>query len=239
MIRTTRRGNPTETRVAAGDRTRTLTVNALLASAALGTFATGVSAAEFSDARLRVIDGVLKSSRAAHAAAFEADDAAGQPPTVTVSVPPGPLQTVVAVLERTFSVRIALSHPSLGELQSPGVSGAVSLEQALRAVLAGTGADFRGTSASSFLIDLASLSESVSVTGAVAAAEYAGIALLWGASDASIAEPALGSLPHHLGKAAILLVSGIGAGFVARRIRRSFTRAIESIGERQRILSHV
>ncbi len=167
MIRKARRGRHTS--VVTTDRTRTFTVGALIASAALGSLATGASAAEPSDARLRVIDTVLKSPRAAHAAAFLADDAAGQTPTVTVSVPAGPLQTVVAVLERTFSVRIAFSHTSLGELQSPGVSGSVSLEQALRAVLAGTGADFRGTSASSFVIDLAALSESVSVTGAVAA----------------------------------------------------------------------
>lgn len=73
-------------------------------------------------------------------------------------------------------------------------------------------------------------------TGLVAAAEYAAIALLWAVGDASVAEQALVSLPHHLGKAAILLVSGVSAGFVARRLRRSFGRAIESFEERQRIL---
>lgn len=73
-------------------------------------------------------------------------------------------------------------------------------------------------------------------TGLVAAGEYAAIALFWGARDTSIAEPALASLAHHLGKAMILLVSGVAAGFVAQRLRRSFTRAIESVGERQRIL---
>jgi adenylate cyclase len=73
-------------------------------------------------------------------------------------------------------------------------------------------------------------------TGFVAAAEYAAVALVWAAHDTSVAEPALVSLPHHLGKAAILLVSGIAAGFVARRLRRSFTRTIESFGEQQRIL---
>ncbi len=62
-------------------------------------------------------------------------------------------------------------------------------------------------------------------TGLVAAAEYAAIAALWGAFDARIA-----------GKAAVLFVSGVAAGFVARRLRSSFTRAIESVGERARIL---
>lgn len=73
-------------------------------------------------------------------------------------------------------------------------------------------------------------------TGLVAAVEYALIAMIWASGDVTVAERALVSLPHHLGKATILFVSGISAGFVARRLRRSFTRAIESFGEQQRIL---
>jgi adenylate cyclase len=73
-------------------------------------------------------------------------------------------------------------------------------------------------------------------TGFVAALEYAGIALFWGAADTAVAEPTLTSLPHHLGKAFILLVTGVAAGFVAARLRRSFTRAIESVHERSRVL---
>jgi adenylate cyclase len=75
-----------------------------------------------------------------------------------------------------------------------------------------------------------------SFTGFVAAVEYASVALLWGAGDTAVAEPTLSSLPNHLGKACILLVSGVSAGFVARRLRKSFTRAIESIEEGARIL---
>jgi adenylate cyclase len=73
-------------------------------------------------------------------------------------------------------------------------------------------------------------------TGAIAAGEYAAIAFLWGANDTRVVEPALSSVPHHLGKAVVLLVSGVAAGFVARRLRSSFTSAIESVGERTRIL---
>jgi adenylate cyclase len=76
-------------------------------------------------------------------------------------------------------------------------------------------------------------------TGFVAACEYAGVALLWNVqgstADVSV-DPMLASLPHHLGKAFILFVAGISAGFVARRLRKSFTRAIESIEEQSRIL---
>jgi adenylate cyclase len=73
-------------------------------------------------------------------------------------------------------------------------------------------------------------------TGLVAAVEYAAVALFWGAVDTTVAEPTLASLPHHLGKACVLFVSGVSAGFVARRLRKSFTRALESLEERTRIL---
>ena len=73
-------------------------------------------------------------------------------------------------------------------------------------------------------------------TGLVAAVEYAAVALFWGSLDTTVQEPVLTSLPQHLAKACILLVAGIAAGFVARRLRRSFMRALESLEERARIL---
>ena len=73
-------------------------------------------------------------------------------------------------------------------------------------------------------------------TGLVAALEYAGLALFWGSLDTTVQEPVLTSLPQHLAKACILLVAGVAAGFVARRLRKSFTRALESLEERARIL---
>jgi adenylate cyclase len=76
-------------------------------------------------------------------------------------------------------------------------------------------------------------------TGLLAAVEYATVALLRNveasSSDAG-GDAILSSLPHRLGKAFILLVAGISAGFVARRLRKSFARALESIEERSRIL---
>jgi adenylate cyclase len=73
-------------------------------------------------------------------------------------------------------------------------------------------------------------------TGLVAAVEYAIVALFWAAGDTTVAEPTLSSLPNHLGKAFILLVSGVAAGFVAKRLQGSFARAIESMEEQSRIL---
>ncbi len=77
-------------------------------------------------------------------------------------------------------------------------------------------------------------------TGLVAAVEYAGLALvaLGGAPDRERpAEAALASMPHHLGKALILFVSGVAAGFVARRLRRGFVNTLESIEERNRVVN--
>lgn len=73
-------------------------------------------------------------------------------------------------------------------------------------------------------------------TGAVAAGEYALVALVWAANDTRVTPASLASQPHHLAKALVLLVGGIAAAFVASRLRRSFTQAIESFGERTRIL---
>ena len=73
-------------------------------------------------------------------------------------------------------------------------------------------------------------------TGLVAAVEYAALALFWGSADTTVAEPVLTSLPQHLAKACILAVAGVAAGFVAGRLRKSFSRAIESVAERARVL---
>ncbi len=73
-------------------------------------------------------------------------------------------------------------------------------------------------------------------TGLVAAVEYAAVALFWGADDVAVAEPGLTSLPQYMAKAAILLVAGVAAGFVAARLRHSFRRAIESLDERAHVL---
>lgn len=73
-------------------------------------------------------------------------------------------------------------------------------------------------------------------TGLVAALEYAGFSLAVVGPD-TVAGDGTGSLPHHLGKACILLVSGFAAGFVARRLRKSFVNTLESIEDRNRVLN--
>lgn len=86
-------------------------------------------------------------------------------------------------------------------------------------------------------------------TGLVAAIEYAIVS--HGALNAidAVAAPAavnaasdrlgeaLTSLPHHLVKALVLFVSGVAAGFVARRLRRGFVNTLESLEERNRVVN--
>jgi adenylate cyclase len=75
-------------------------------------------------------------------------------------------------------------------------------------------------------------------TGFVAAIEYAALSLFAIASDTELTlDPSLSSIPHHVAKAAILLVSGVAAGFVAQRLRKSFVNTLRSIEDRNRIVN--
>nr|AYM52944.1 adenylate cyclase [Jahnella sp. MSr9139] len=83
-------------------------------------------------------------------------------------------------------------------------------------------------------------------TGFVAAIEYACLALFavgepGGAGGVGVGDKlddtTLASLAHHVGKALILFVSGVAAGFVARRLRRGFVNTLESLEERNRVVN--
>jgi adenylate cyclase len=75
-------------------------------------------------------------------------------------------------------------------------------------------------------------------TGLSAAVEYAALSLYaMGSGSSRGADPVLASIPHHLGKASILLVSGVAAGFVGRQLRKSFVNTLRSVEERNRIVN--
>ena len=74
-------------------------------------------------------------------------------------------------------------------------------------------------------------------SGIVAAAEYALLAFFTLQGATAKAGSPLASAAHHLGKALILLGSGVAAGFVARRLEKGFRRTLESLEDRSRILS--
>jgi adenylate cyclase len=73
--------------------------------------------------------------------------------------------------------------------------------------------------------------------GLAAALEYAALAIFALTRVSSRgADPVLASLPNHLGKAAVLLVSGVAAGFVGRQLGKSFVNTLRSVEDRNRIV---
>ncbi len=69
------------------------------------------------------------------------------------------------VFRRVSGLQVELSDPVIGTLQSPGISGLFTAEQALKALLAGTSVGYRFTDSDSVTLDLAGTSEFVEVTG--------------------------------------------------------------------------
>ena len=89
-------------------------------------------------------------------------------PAATVyrfSVPAGPLTDVLRAFETVTGARVTLALDAIGTIQSPGVTGSLTTEQALRALLEGTSIRYRLTSSTSAVLELAATSESVEVTG--------------------------------------------------------------------------
>ncbi|HLG54238.1 MAG TPA: TonB-dependent siderophore receptor [Vicinamibacterales bacterium] len=77
----------------------------------------------------------------------------------------GPLGDVLAAFQRIAGVKAVLALESLGSIQSPGVFGLLTAEQALQQIVVGTGASFRFTSPGEVVLDVRAQSESVEVTG--------------------------------------------------------------------------
>ncbi len=77
----------------------------------------------------------------------------------------GPLGDVGSAFERASGVHLTLAITSIASIQSPGVSGTFTTEQALQVMLAGTGVRFRLTSATTVVLDLATYAADVEVAG--------------------------------------------------------------------------
>ena len=81
------------------------------------------------------------------------------------AIPAGPLAEVLRAFERVTGTTVTLGIDAIGTIQSPGVSGSLTTEQALRAMLVGTSVRYRLTASTSAVLELATASESVEVTG--------------------------------------------------------------------------
>jgi catecholate siderophore receptor len=85
------------------------------------------------------------------------------PPLVGFDIPPGPLGTCLKAFERATGLEVELSDAGIAEIQSAGVSGRLSVRQALARLLQGTGVSYRFTDARKVRFEL-SVTDTVDVT---------------------------------------------------------------------------
>ncbi len=122
---------------------------------------------ESGDPRDALVASALRSGRTAfgNVALLGQGQTAAQAATHRFDIAAGPFSDVLAAFERVTGVRVTLTPQSIGSVQSPGVSGVLTTEQALRAIVAGTNVRFRLTSPTAATFELAVLDEAVEVSG--------------------------------------------------------------------------
>ena len=80
-------------------------------------------------------------------------------------ITPGPLGTALTSFEQATGLSVEVPNDNIRTLNSPGVSGVFSAEQALEQLLTGTGVSFRFTGARTVSLDLRIQADAVEVTG--------------------------------------------------------------------------
>jgi hypothetical protein len=93
-----------------------------------------------------------------------ANATASQSGRVQYAIPAGPLGDLLERFEQTSGVRLMLAMPEMTALQSAGVSGFYTVQEALEQLVSGTSLSARLTAADVALLDIQGQSESVQVT---------------------------------------------------------------------------
>jgi catecholate siderophore receptor len=93
--------------------------------------------------------------------------AQGSSPVRRYDIPAGTLDSVAAAFLAETGVTLQAANTALLGVQSPGVSGSFTVEQALRKLLAGTGVDYHFTGANLAALELSRVSTTVQVTESV------------------------------------------------------------------------
>jgi catecholate siderophore receptor len=141
-----------------------MVMGALVATAAVG--ATPATAAPVGSAnRLRyehAMADLLRTMRWEQAESSAGAQAASQ----RFDIAPGPLGIVLAAFEKQTGISATVIRDALLAVQSPGVTGLFSPQQAIERLLTGTGIAFRFTSATTLELDLIKQTEFVEVSGA-------------------------------------------------------------------------
>ena len=116
-------------------------------------------------ARLFVLGAAFMASTSTTAFARQSPAIASQETRATqFSIAPGPLADLLERFEQASGVKVTLAIESLGAIQSPGVSGLYTVEEALQQLVAGTSLAVRFTAPRVALLDIQAQSESVQVS---------------------------------------------------------------------------
>ena len=162
---------------------RWATVGALAASAALAGRVSAASVQLPPEFRARVVDPLpaawLRDDRhvvphlTLGPAVLHVDDQLPAP--TRFDIPPGTLAAVIKAFEAVTGYTVTLADPALGDIASPGVSGVITIDQALASLLSGTGVGSRETGVKQIALSLGGVNESLDVTGTarVASVRYA------------------------------------------------------------------
>jgi catecholate siderophore receptor len=92
--------------------------------------------------------------------------AKGDRPVFRFDIPAGPLESVLAAFRHTAGLQVTAVEDVIGGINSAGVTGTFTAEQALGALLGGTGVAYRFTDAGAIVLELR-VTESVDVTAPV------------------------------------------------------------------------
>jgi catecholate siderophore receptor len=99
---------------------------------------------------------------------FWQDKPAATPPQARVfDIPPGPLGAALQTFETLTGVSVTISQEGIRTLTSPGVTGLRTPQQALSALLTGTGVSYRFTDATTVTVEIRVSSDAVQVSGAL------------------------------------------------------------------------
>jgi catecholate siderophore receptor len=115
-------------------------------------------------ARLFVLGAAFMASTSTTAFATQSQAIASQETRAQFSIAPGPLADLLERFEQASGVKVTLAMESLGAIQSPGVSGLYTVEEALQQLVAGTSLAVRFTAPRVALLDIQAQSESVQVS---------------------------------------------------------------------------
>ncbi len=114
--------------------------------------------------RLKALRFVVPAETAALTAWLHQAPLAQDPPAQRFDIAAGPISDVIAAFTSATGVRVTLIGDELRGLQSPGVSGLFTIEQAIEQLLAGTNVTYRVVAPQAIELRLAGTTERVEVS---------------------------------------------------------------------------